>query len=99
MRVMLRRLFPSTNAATICARFAVLNLFILIIMLETSAGVNTLNWPQMLPVWKIASLYVLRNRKYITAVDGRDARVIAITPQYNSFIISNLTGQSGTAHH
>ena len=40
MRVTLRRLLPSTSAATICPRFAVLSLFILNIMLDRLAVVN-----------------------------------------------------------
>ena len=42
MRVMLRRLLPSTSAARICARFAVLSRFILNIMLEKNVVVKCL---------------------------------------------------------
>src|SRR5262249_8161016 len=40
IRVIARRLFPSVIIATICARLAVLSLFILNIMLESTIGVH-----------------------------------------------------------
>src|SRR5437870_13442563 len=48
MRLVLRRLFPSTSALTIWTRFAVLSLFILNIMLEHWTDINEIiQWCQV----------------------------------------------------